>query len=57
MFWYDNVVYIIVMDGTYVGIDDDAKKIVTTEGSYAQEYAKKHNIPCEIVDHIEMPEE
>lgn len=57
MFWYDNVVYIIVMDGTYVGIDDDDKKIVTTEGSYAQEYAKKHNIPCEIVDHIEMPEE
>ena len=44
-------------DGTHVGIDDDAKKIVTTEGSYAQEYAKKYNIPCEIVDHIEMPEE
>ena len=44
-------------DGAHDGIDDEAKKIVTTEGSYAQEYAKKYNIPCEIVDHIEMPEE
>ena len=44
-------------DGAHVGIDTNVEKIVTTEGSYAQQYAKEHQIPCEIVDHIEMPEE
>ena len=44
-------------DGTHIGIVRDAGKIVTTEGAYAQQYAKEHQIPCEIVDHIEMPEE
>ena len=39
------------------GIEKEAVKIITTEGSYAQQYAKEHQKPCEIVDHIEMPEE
>ena len=44
-------------DGTHIGLNYEAGKIVTTEGAYAQQYAKEHQIPCEIVDHIEMPEE
>ena len=44
-------------DGTHIGLNYEAGKIVTTEGSYAQQYAKEHQIPCEIVEHIEMPEE
>lgn len=33
------------------------EKIVTTKGSYAQEYAEEYDIPYEIVDSIKMPEE
>ena len=33
-----------------LGDEDATIKIVTTKGSYAEEYAKTYNIPCEIVE-------
>lgn len=34
----------------FLGDKDTTIKIVTTKGSYAEEYAKTYNIPCEIVE-------
>jgi hypothetical protein len=38
------------------GTENEHLKIVTTAGSYAEEYAKKFDIPYEIVDSWEVPE-